>query len=173
MKAVFLDRDGTINIDYGYVTEPEKIDLIDGAAQAIGELKRAGFTTIVASNQSAIGRGIATIEAVEACNSCVQNKLSQEDPDATLDLILYCGAHPDEGSPDRKPAAGMFSTAQGILPLEPENCWMVGDKQSDVGFGLTAGFPESQCLRLLSGSEVISERAFPSLLLAVRYILSR
>ena len=86
--AVFLDRDGTINVDTGYVCTIEELHLIPGVAKAIGDLKRAGCSIIVVTNQSAIGRGYATAEQVENTNRELQRQLRAEDQEALLDRVL-------------------------------------------------------------------------------------
>jgi len=136
---VFLDRDGTINVDHGYVFEKERLELIPGAATAIGDLKRAGFMIVVVSNQSAVGRGMATTEEVEQTNVELQRMLLEIDEDASLDVVLFCADHPDSATDRRKPGCGMLRELPSSMSFDPEVSWMIGDKVSDIEFGLNAG----------------------------------
>lgn len=147
--TVFLDRDGTINVDTGYVTSPDRIELIPGAAQALGALARGGFRLVIVSNQSAVGRGKATAADVDATNQRLIALLAAEDPDAWPDLILYCPHAPDEQCGCRKPKIGLIESA--ALEYEPAVSWMFGDKLSDIKFGLQLGLPLEQCILVLTG----------------------
>ena len=148
---IFLDRDGTINEDYGYVTSPDKVTLIPDAANAIAKFKELGATVIIVSNQSAISRGMATEYDVEITNQELIKQLLNENPNALIDLILWSPDGPDDLSSTRKPEIGMFLHAKKELMINPENCWIIGDKISDIEFGINAGFPENQCLLVLTG----------------------
>lgn len=148
---VMLDRDGTINVNYGYVTKPSNVDLIAGSAAAIGRLKRAGFFTAVVTNQSAIGRGMATDDDVAATNREIQRRLLLEDADAVLDLIVYCGSHPDAGDDRRKPGAGMMRDVSEKVAVDSGRTWMVGDSARDLQFGVNAGLSKNRCILVASG----------------------
>ena len=147
--TVFLDRDGTINVDTGYVTSPDRVELIPGVAKAMGSLARAGFRLVIVSNQSAIGRGKATAEDVEATNQQLISLLAAEDPDAWPDIILYCPHAPDEGCECRKPSVGLVKVAG--LEYDRSKSWVFGDKLSDISFGLNLGLPKEQCILVLTG----------------------
>lgn len=136
ISAVFLDRDGTINIDSGYITSPSELFLIPGAGKAIGDLKRAGLAVVIVSNQSAVGRGLTTEEKVDQTNEQLRALLLAEDGGAAIDLILYCPHHPDEQCSCRKPLTGMVDQSPIAGKFSPESSWMVGDKLSDIDFGL-------------------------------------
>jgi|GEM_PF-2678451 len=150
-SIVFLDRDGTVNVDLGYVTRPEQVRLIEGAATAIGDLKRAGLIVVVVSNQSAIGRGLATEEDVEATNQELARQLAAGDKDAVLDMVLFAPDHPDSATQNRKPGNGMLSQVRQRWEIQPDKCWMIGDKISDLGFGRSAGFAQDHCLLVKTG----------------------
>lgn len=156
--AVFLDRDGTINFDSGYVTSPSELFLLPGAAEAIGMLKRAGFAVVVTSNQSAIGRGLASETAVRATNDRLRELLRAEDRDAELDFILYCPHHPDEKCDCRKPHTGMVDHSPFAGRFAPTASWMVGDKLTDLDFGLALKLPPSHLLLVNSGDGAESLR---------------
>ncbi len=187
-KAVFLDRDGTINIDFGYVCSPDRIELIPGAATAIGHLRRAGYVIVVVTNQSAIARGYATESQVMETNRHLEKILLAENPEAIIDLLLFCGDSPDSSSLRRKPAPGMILEAKQRLQhnrgieIDLSRSWVVGDKSSDLKAGLSAGIPKSNCLLVLTGEgeKTIEESPgefgidchFPSILEASEQIVS-
>lgn len=148
---VFLDRDGTINVDYGYVFDPERLELIPGAAQALAKLKRAGFVLVVISNQSAIARGYCKAEDVDQTNQRLAELLLAEDPDAVLDWILYSPDGADQGSTTRKPEIGLLEELRPHCPIDPMICWMVGDKISDLEFAKNAGIPGEQRILVQTG----------------------
>jgi D-glycero-D-manno-heptose 1,7-bisphosphate phosphatase len=150
-KVVFLDRDGTINIDSGYVRRVEDVILLPRAAQAIGDIKRAGYSIVVVTNQSAIGRGMCTHERVRECNERLRELLLEEDRDATLDHVLYCPAHPDEGAECRKPNTGMLKMLPKDFNVDFGASWMLGDRKSDIDFGTNSGIPAEHCLLVRTG----------------------
>lgn len=152
-KVIFLDRDGTINIDHGYVTKPENVHLIAGAADAIAFLKIASYKIVVVSNQSAIGRGFASHEDVEATNAEIERQLKNENQDALLDLVVYAADHPDQATDRRKPGIGMLRDVSLHFDIDLENSWVIGDKMSDIQFGLNVGLAREQCLLVLSGED--------------------
>lgn len=173
-KIIFLDRDGTINVDHGYVTKPENVELIEGAAEAIALLKSAGYKTVVVSNQSAIGRGFASHQDVEATNFEIERQLEDVYGGALLDLIVYSADHPDQATDRRKPGIGMLRDVSIHFDIDLENSWVIGDKISDIQFGLNAGIPKEQCLLVLTGAEKSAYSDTPSftnILLAVKHIL--
>ena len=151
--AVFLDRDGTINIDTGYVCRPEDLHLIPGVAAAIGDLRRNGFEVIVVTNQSAIGRGFATEDQVRQTNGRMEQLLLAADPDAQLNEILYCPHNPEDGCGCRKPLTGMFEQLTAVRRggLDLAGSYMVGDKWSDLEFGIRLGIEPGNCFLVLTG----------------------
>lgn len=147
-KAIFLDRDGTINVDTNHVFDPDKVSLIEGAAQAVGDFNRAGFKCFVITNQSCVGRGYATLDQVQATNLRVQELLLKEDKDAKIEAVYTAPDHPEQASPRRKPSPGMIIEAAETYKIDLTLSWVIGDKSSDPMTGLNAGIPESQCIRL-------------------------
>lgn len=142
-KAVFLDRDGTINYDTGYLYQPERLRLIPGAAEAIAQLNRLGFLVIVVTNQSGVARGFYTENDVKKLHLCLQDTLADED--AHIDAFYYCPHHPDavlmqyrSSCICRKPNPGMLWQAMKDFSLLPEQCFMVGDSLTDVLAGKAA-----------------------------------
>ena len=166
--TVFLDRDGTINIDSGYVTTPSQVELIPGAASALGTMARAGFHLVVVSNQSAVGRGMATAADVDATNKQLLSMLGSEDPDAPPELILYCPHRPDDSCRCRKPDTGLVDNAG--WNFDPERSWVFGDKLSDIRFGLNLGLPLAQCVLVLTGEGHKSRQAAQSELPGLRTV---
>ncbi len=136
-KAVFLDRDNTINEDPGYLHDPGDVVLKKGAGEAIRMLKDAGFLIIVVSNQSGVGRGYFGTDAVEAVNRRVAELLSAYG--AEPHAFYYCPHTPEEDCVCRKPEIGLFLEAGRDFEIDTQGSYMVGDKMSDVEFGKKAG----------------------------------
>ena len=124
--AVFLDRDGTINEDTGYIDSPERLVLINRAVSAIKELNSKGFKVVVISNQSGVGRGYFSKEIADSINKKLEDTLKQED--AHLDGIYYCPHHPDDNCECRKPKTGLLEKAGEELGIDIEKSYVVGDK---------------------------------------------
>jgi len=144
--AIFLDRDGTIIEDRGYVSRPEEVTLLPGAADAISRFRRAGFRVVVVSNQSGVARGLFTEKDLAAVHQRLEETLAKEG--AALDAAYYC---PFLDGPDavieayrresdlRKPKPGMLLQAARDLHLDLSRSWMIGDAESDVEAGRRAG----------------------------------
>ena len=132
-----MDRDGTINVDTGYMSNPEALELLPGAAGAIKELNSHGITVVVISNQSAVARGYATEEQVANVNKRLLELLDAED--AYLDDIFFCPHHPDDSCLCRKPATGLIDAAVKKHSLAAEGSYMVGDKRTDMELGRAVG----------------------------------
>ena len=141
--AAFLDRDGTIIEHVHYLSDPALIRLLPGAAEALRQLRRAGFARVLVTNQSAVGRGMFTVERLEEIHAELERQLAASG--ATLDAIYYCTAAPADDdrtvieNPDRKPGPGMLLRAAEDLGLDLAASWMIGDLISDVLAGLNAG----------------------------------
>jgi D,D-heptose 1,7-bisphosphate phosphatase len=141
--AVFLDRDGTLIRHVHYLSNPDGVQLLPGAAEALVTLHRAGFVCVLVTNQSAIGRGMITEDRLQDIHLEMNRQLAERG--AFLDGIYYC---PDVPSGDdrtvvenqgRKPGPGMLLQAASELDLDLSESWMVGDLVSDVLAGLNAG----------------------------------
>ena len=140
--AVFLDRDGTINYDTGYVKNPDDIKILEGVSEGIRKLKRDfGFKIVVISNQAGVAKGLMTIEDVEAVNSKIDLLLKQEQ--AEIDGFYFCPFHPQFSSAEeakcRKPSPLMVLKAAEDMNLDLSRSYLVGDRESDVICGLNAG----------------------------------
>ena len=136
-RAVFLDRDGTINEDTGYLSNPNDLQLIPGSAEAIRTLNHRGWLAIVISNQSGIGRGFFTEEELRAVHQRLVAELAQHG--ARLDAIYYCPHTPDDQCQCRKPQAGLLEQAAQHLQVDCTHSWMVGDHDTDVLAGASMG----------------------------------
>ena len=142
--AVFLDRDGTLNEEAGYLNHVDRMKLIDGAAEAVRLLNRHGLKTVVVSNQAGVARGYFPEELLPHLHDRLRALLKEQG--AELDAIYYCPHHPDVGDPPyrqdcdcRKPGLGMIRRAEKELSVDARCSYMVGDKISDVEFGKKAG----------------------------------
>ncbi|MBI5681868.1 MAG: D-glycero-beta-D-manno-heptose 1,7-bisphosphate 7-phosphatase [Deltaproteobacteria bacterium] len=135
--AVFLDRDGTINEDSGYIDSPDRLVIIDGAPSAIKKLNSEGFKVVVISNQSGVGRGYFSKEIADSINKKLEDTLKQED--VHLDGIYYCPHHPDDNCKCRKPRTGLLEIAGEELGIDISKSYVVGDKVSDIELALNAG----------------------------------
>lgn len=133
-RAVFLDRDGTINEEVGYLGDPDKLVLIEGAGRALKKLKEAGFKLIVVSNQSGAERGFFTVEDVEKVNQRLIELLREEG--VVLDAIYYC---PHLDCDCRKPNTGMIKKAQQEHNVDPRVSYVIGDKATDMKLAKNAG----------------------------------
>lgn len=138
-SAVFLDRDGTIVEDPGYLHDPAKVKLFPGAADAIHGLNAAGYAVVVVTNQSGIARGLYT----EADYRSVEKRLDEllAAKGAHIDASYFCPHHPQapELCSCRKPRTKLFLDAQAALDVDFRKSWWVGDRLSDVQPALTLG----------------------------------
>ena len=147
-KAIFLDRDGTINRHIGFLRRPEELELLPGAAEAIKRINSSGYLAIVITNQPVIARGEVTVEELEEIHNKLETLLGQEG--AYIDGLYYCPHHPDSGFPGeikelkfecdcRKPKPGMIIKAASDFNIDLSASWMIGDDGRDSGCGKNAG----------------------------------
>ena len=140
---MFLDRDGTVIEQVHYLSDPDKVRLLPGAAPALRRLREAGYALVAITNQSAIGRGWLTVEQYNLVNDEMNRQLAAEG--VTLNGIYYCPEAPtgDDRAAithgDRKPGPGMLLRAGRELGLDLSTSWMIGDMISDVLAGINAG----------------------------------
>ncbi len=139
-QAVFLDRDGTINIEVNYLNNVDQLKLIDGTAKAIQMLNNKGFKVIVFTNQAAIARGYLTEDYLSVIHKEMKRIL--ESQNAYIDAIYYCPHHPTAGDgvytrtcDCRKPNPGMLLQAAQELDIDLSASYTVGDKMSDLAVG--------------------------------------
>ena len=143
--ALFLDRDGVLNDDRGFVHQWEDFHWIPGAREAIAAFNRAGWLVFVVTNQSGIGRGYYTEEAMHALHARMIEDLAASG--GWIDAVYYCPQHPEAAvetyrhpdPPDRKPNPGMILRALAEWPVDRERSVMVGDKPADLEAALRAG----------------------------------
>lgn len=130
--AVFLDRDGTIVDDPGFLRDPRDVRLLPGAAEAIARLNRAGLPVIVVTNQSGIGRGMLTHEDYRLVEGRVTELLAAAG--AFLDATYYCPHAPDDDAPCdcRKPGTRLYRDAASALGIDMRTSWWIGDRLSDL-----------------------------------------
>ncbi len=128
--AVFLDRDGTINEEVGYLNDPSRLKLLPGVAEALKILKNAGFKLIVITNQSGPARGYFPKELVFEINELIQKKLSKKG--VILDDFFICFHHPDEKCNCRKPKPGLILQALEKYPIDLKKSYLIGDKIIDI-----------------------------------------
>ena len=136
-RAVFLDRDGTLNREVGYIGDPADLVLVAGVGEALRPLAAAGYALVVVSNQSAIGRGIFTAEQVAAVNARLVTGLAAEG--LALDGVFVCPHAPVDDCACRKPRPGLFLQARDALDLDLATSWMIGDNAKDVAAARAAG----------------------------------
>ena len=137
--AVFLDRDGTLVVEKGYLCRPEEVELIPGAARALRELAGAGFLRVVVTNQSGVARGFYGLDAVERVHEAIQALLGREG--ASVEGWYVCPHHPEFTGPCgcRKPETGLLERAVQDLGIDLARSWVVGDKVSDIELARRAG----------------------------------
>ncbi len=184
--AVFLDRDGTIIEQVHYIRDPRDVRLIHRAAVALRLLRDAGLPLVVVSNQSAVGRGVATLEQVDAVQQEMVRQLAQEG--AAIDGWYFCPVAPPTerpnaqrdivDHPDRKPGPGMLLRAARDLSLDVGASWMVGDMLSDLLAGRNAGVRATVLVRTGHAASVgdpgsAADHVADDLYDAAQWILSR
>jgi D-glycero-D-manno-heptose 1,7-bisphosphate phosphatase len=141
--ALFLDRDGTLIEDPGYIADPHDVRLIGGVAGTLRDFHAAGYALIVVTNQSGIGRGLYRWRDYEAVAARLESLLADEN--VRLDAILACGHAPDTDPPCdwRKPAPGMIAEAAALLAVDLSGSLMAGDKLADLQAAEAAGVPRA------------------------------
>lgn len=158
--AVFLDRDGVINREYGYVHKVDEFHFIDGVFAACREISRAGYRLIVITNQAGIARGYYTEDDFHQLTKWMLSEFSRHDVE--IDDVYYCPHHPVYGVGDyhrdcncRKPAPGMIVRAAKEHMLDLQHSILVGDKVTDVEAGQSAGL--SCCVLVRTGHSISSK----------------
>ena len=143
-RAVFMDRDGCLTEEVGYVNHPSRIRLLPRTAEAVRRLNRAGVVAVMVTNQSGVARGYFSEETLHAANERLRRELDAGG--ARLDGLYVCMHHPHEGQPPyradcncRKPRPGLLTRAAAELGLDLRASVMVGDKLSDVAAGQSVG----------------------------------
>ncbi|WP_420562500.1 D-glycero-alpha-D-manno-heptose-1,7-bisphosphate 7-phosphatase [Thalassobaculum sp.] len=142
--AVFLDRDGVLNVDTGFAHRPDQIAWVAGAPAAVARLNAAGYRVFVVTNQSGVARGLYGTEEVEGLHRWMGETLLGQG--ARIDDWRYCPYHPEHQSVRfadkaswRKPAPGMLLDLMETWPVDRAGSFMIGDKQSDMAAAAAAG----------------------------------
>ena len=141
LKNIILDRDGTIIQDCHYLKDPDQVELIPGAARALKRLQDQGCSLFVATNQSGIGRGLLSVNDSTAVRQRLHELLAEHEVRITHEVM--CPHHPATGCGCRKPAPGMWTSLQADYGLEAQHSAVIGDKVSDIMFGVRAGLSAS------------------------------
>ena len=176
--TVFLDRDGTLNYDPGYLKVAADLKLLPGVGPALARLKGAGARLVVVTNQSGVGRGIFTLKDLEAIHARLEGLLEQED--AALDAIYLCPHHPDDGCHCRKPEVGMVERAVSELHLDLRRSYLIGDHARDIQLAHRVGAKailittepvDTQAQDALRAAEAMPDAVAKSMADAVDWIL--
>lgn len=172
-KAVFIDRDGTMNEDTGYLGRVEDLRLYPSTAEAVRLLKNRDYLVIVVTNQSGVARGFYDIDALNAIHTRINEEL-----EGRIDAFYFCPHLPGTGCVCRKPAPGMIEQAGKDFEIDMNGSWMIGDKNIDILTGKNVGINTAlvktgngslEVDKIVDMPEVIAE----DLLEAVNQIISR
>jgi D-glycero-D-manno-heptose 1,7-bisphosphate phosphatase len=186
-RAVFIDRDGTISEEVGYVNHPSRYRVFPFAAEAIKLLNGAGWLAVLVTNQAGVARGYFTEDVITAVHALLARELEREG--ARLDAVYYCPHHPSVGEPPyrsdcdcRKPKPGLITRAAVEHDIDLARSWMIGDRYGDVELARNAGVNSALVLTGYGRGEFEYQReswqrepdlVAENLLEAVREILSR
>ena len=181
-KAIFLDRDGVVNVEKNFVLSPEEMELIKEAPEAIRLINNSSYLAIVVTNQSAVARNLISLDELSRIHQKLQSDLKEKG--AYLDAIYYCPHHPDydssKGNPEliidctcRKPKAGMLLRASEEWQLNLKQSYLIGDSERDVLAGKAAG-----CITIgvrtgknIENFSVVPDFVFDNVLEATEFIL--
>jgi D-glycero-D-manno-heptose 1,7-bisphosphate phosphatase len=158
-RAVFLDRDGTVNVEKDFVRHPDEVELLPGAREAIRSLRGAGYRIVVVTNQSGVARGYLDEPMLARIHARLDDLLDRQ-----VDAWFHCPHHPDEGQDlryvrgctCRKPAAGLVRDAAAHLDLDLTRSWMIGDSARDVLVGRDLPL---RTILVRSGKPIAAQRA--------------
>jgi len=152
LRALFLDRDGVINHEVGYLHRPEDVRWVEGIFPLCRTARQLGYKLVVVTNQSGIARGLYTQADFDALTDWMRAEFNAQR--APLDAVYCCPYHPEHGlgdykreHPDRKPAPGMLLRAAGELSLDLTRSVLVGDRCSDIAAAHAAGLAQAFLLR--------------------------
>jgi D,D-heptose 1,7-bisphosphate phosphatase len=174
--GILLDRDGTIIVDHGYVGSVDRVEFIEGAAEAIASFNKSGIPVAVVTNQAGVARGFYGLDDVALVHEYIARYLAKHE--ARIDSFLYCPYHPAgvvdafaRTSEDRKPRPGMARAAEIALNLDLRASWVVGDRPEDMGLAEAIG---ASAVYVGTGDYARSRVwSFPSLAAAAPFILER
>lgn len=174
-KALFLDRDGVINIDHGYVHRPDQVEFCSGIFDLVRQARERGYAVVVVTNQAGIGRGYYTEADFQALSTWMLAQFAERG--APIDRIYHCPDHPQHGvgpyrreSPWRKPNPGMLLQAAADLGLSLPDSLLVGDSASDIAAGRRAGLRQSILFRDSATTSLDTDGASFSATARVEYL---
>ena len=170
-QVVILDRDGTMVIDRGYLADPDGLAFLPTAPEALRWLYDRGRRLVVVTNQSGVGRGLFSIEQVEAMNVRLYEMV--ESAGARLSKIYFCPHAPEANCICRKPNLGLMARAAAELNFDPRKSVVIGDKESDIEFGCRAGAKTILLADNLPLSGTAATLTVPTLLQAATFITSQ
>ncbi len=150
-KAVFLDRDGTLNVEKSYLCDPDQLTLFPEVVPALTDLIGLGFRLFIVTNQSGIGRGYYTLDDMHRVNARLVEKLRPEGVE--FDHIYFAPESPEEPSYGRKPSPRFLNDAARDFQVQLDQSYMIGDKISDLQCGENAGVKASILVRTGYGTE--------------------
>ncbi len=147
-KAIFLDRDGVLNVEKSFISKPEELELFDVAPEAVKKINESQYLTVVVTNQSVIARNLCSLEELDLIHMKLETDLGMQH--AYLDALYFCPHHPDKGYPEerkeyktdcdcRKPKPGLFYRAAKDFNINLNESWMIGDSERDIQAGINAG----------------------------------
>lgn len=165
MKVAFLDRDGVINNDLGYVYKTDDFSFTDGCIEALKILQEKGFALIIVTNQSGIGRGYYTEQDYQHLTGWYLDALSKAG--VTITHVYHCPHAPEDGCACRKPNPGLFLQASQDYDIDFSSSLMIGDKFSDMEAAKTAGIQR----RYLLGESSAEYRAYNDLFDCVNHVM--
>lgn len=136
-RFVLLDRDGTLNVERDYLSDPAQLDLIAGVGPALARLRALGFGLVVLTNQSGVARGYFDLDTVARVHERLAAMLAAEG--VALDGLYFCPHGPEDGCACRKPRPGMVERAAADLGFDPGQSFMIGDSPVDIALGRAVG----------------------------------
>lgn len=136
-RFVLLDRDGTINVERHYLSDPDELELLPNAAAGLADLKRLGLGLVIVTNQSGVGRGFFDEVRLNAVHERLRGLLRASGVE--LDGIVCCTHRPDEGCSCRKPLPGLVEAAASEHGFSPDESFVIGDKPCDIDLGRAVG----------------------------------
>jgi D-glycero-D-manno-heptose 1,7-bisphosphate phosphatase len=183
-RAIFIDRDGTLNEEVGYIRDPAQFRMFDFAAEAVRLANEAGWLAIVVTNQAGVARGLFTEDLLMQIHQKMTEELTQAG--ARLDAIYYCPHHPEIGQPPyrqvcdcRKPQPGLLKRAAEDFDLDLSKCVAVGDRYRDICAAQAAG---ARGVLVLTGygqeefeqeqGQIVADHIAANLLEAVRWAIN-
>jgi D-glycero-D-manno-heptose 1,7-bisphosphate phosphatase len=136
-RSILLDRDGTILVEHGYLSDPAAVELLPHAAAGLRRLGELGFSLVVVTNQSAIGRGYFDVERLAEIHQRMTGLLAADG--VRLDGIFFCPHVPEDHCECRKPRPGLVEQAAAALGFDPRQSFVIGDKPCDIELGQAVG----------------------------------